>query len=101
MKEKWAKQNKKQKQNKNSATTVGVIVRVEKESLRIIDQNGTVRSVRVQEITRRIGSKFVSVDNLRNNIKEGDAVTVRDGPHKVLNSRKGKEIRKANERISK
>lgn len=67
----------------NSNSTVGVVVRVERDALKILDQLGNLRSLRPQEITPRKNAKTaVSLDRARNNIKIGDAITVMDGPNK-------------------
>lgn len=64
--------------------TVGVIVRLEKESLQILTQNGQVRPYKSQAVTKKSESnkKAVALDKDNNPMQVKDQVTVADGPHR-------------------
>lgn len=67
------------------AQTVGVIVRLEKENLQILTQQGRVRPYKSQAVTKKNYSKQtqpVSLDKDSNPISIKDQVTVVDGPYK-------------------
>ena len=61
-----------------------MIVRVEKDSFRVLDQNGSVRTIKEQEITsKRVSKHAIAQDAHRNSIKQGDLVTILQGPNQV------------------
>lgn len=64
--------------------TVGVIVRLEKENLQILTQDGRVRPYKSQAVTKKGESskRAQSLDGNFHKITVGDQVTVVDGPHK-------------------
>lgn len=64
--------------------TVGVIVRLEKENLQILTQQGRVRPYKSQAVTKKSEStkKAVALDKDNNPIHVKDQVTVIDGPFK-------------------
>jgi len=63
--------------------TVGVIIKVERDSFRILDNNGTVQTIRLQEIGHKRNSKdTVAFDNRQNPLSQGDIVKVLDGQYK-------------------
>lgn len=64
--------------------TVGVIVRLEKESLQILTQIGKVKSFKSQAVTKKseANKKAVALDKDNNPIQVKDQVTVVDGLHK-------------------
>lgn len=66
------------------AQTVGVIVRLEKENLQILTQQGRVRPFKSQAVTKKSESnkKAVALDKDNNPIQVKDQVTVVDGPFK-------------------
>jgi len=67
-----------------SRTTVGVIVRVDRDSFRVLDQNGTVRTVKLNEIhSKRDPRNAKATDKNHNQIGAGDLVQVVDGQYKV------------------
>ena len=60
-----------------------MVIRVDRESLKVVDQLGNVRDMRPQELTPRKNAKTaVSLDRLRNNIKVGDAISFAEGMYK-------------------
>eukprot|EP00698_Gefionella_okellyi_P004884 TRINITY_DN14515_c0_g1_i1.p1 TRINITY_DN14515_c0_g1~~TRINITY_DN14515_c0_g1_i1.p1 ORF type:complete len:1077 (+),score=274.28 TRINITY_DN14515_c0_g1_i1:233-3232(+) len=64
-------------------TTVGVIVKVERESFKLLDNRGNVRSVKATEMGRkRFSRDSAALDARRNNITAGDQVHVLEGPMK-------------------
>eukprot|EP00123_Amoebidium_parasiticum_P017793 comp23990_c0_seq1/m.42637 comp23990_c0_seq1/g.42637 ORF comp23990_c0_seq1/g.42637 comp23990_c0_seq1/m.42637 type:complete len:1051 (-) comp23990_c0_seq1:111-3263(-) len=66
---------------------VGVIVKMEKEGLKIMDQQGVVKRFRPQEVTPKKGGRnAVALDNGHNSISVDDQVSVVDG---VFKGRKG------------
>uniref|UniRef100_A0A6G1S9P1 Transcription elongation factor SPT5 n=1 Tax=Aceria tosichella TaxID=561515 RepID=A0A6G1S9P1_9ACAR len=64
--------------------TVGVIVRLEKENLQILQQGGRVRGYKSQAVTKKGEStkKAVALDKDNNPIQVKDQVTVIEGPFK-------------------
>lgn len=64
--------------------TVGVIVRLEKENLQILTQQGRVRPYKSQAVSKKSESnkKAVALDKDSNPIQVKDQVTVIDGPFK-------------------
>lgn len=63
--------------------TVGVIVRLEKENLQILTQQGRVRQYKSQAVTRKTEArKPMALDIDNNQIQIKDKVKVVDGPHK-------------------
>lgn len=64
--------------------TVGVIVRLEKENLQILTQQGRVRPYKSQAVSKKSESnkKAVALDKDSNPIQVKDQVTVMDGPFK-------------------
>jgi transcription elongation factor SPT5 len=64
--------------------TVGVIIKVEKDSYRVLDQDGSIKNIRAQEITqKRDSKKAVSLDANQNTIQVGDIIEVIGGEHQV------------------
>jgi transcription elongation factor SPT5 len=67
-----------------SPQTVGVIVKVDRDSFKVLDNNGTVKHVTLQEIGNKRNTRdATSFDSQQNAIGIGDIVKVVDGPHKV------------------
>jgi len=63
--------------------TVGVIVRIEKDAFRVLDNNGNVQNIRLQEIgNKRNLRDAVSFDSNHNQIHISDVVQVKDGTYK-------------------
>jgi transcription elongation factor SPT5 len=64
--------------------TVGVIVRLEKENLQILQQTGRVRGYKSQAVTKKSESnkKAVALDKDNNPIQVKDQVTIVDGQYK-------------------
>ena len=63
-----------------SQQTVGVIYRVERDSFRVLDQNGQVRLVQPHQITmRRDNRRVVSTDANGHELRVGDNVKETDG----------------------
>ena len=64
---------------------MGVIIRVDRDVVRVLDQNGIVKTVRLQELGPKKNNKMAtSVDSKHNGIVSGDYVQVCEGPMKVL-----------------
>uniref|UniRef100_A0A4W3HGL2 Transcription elongation factor SPT5 n=1 Tax=Callorhinchus milii TaxID=7868 RepID=A0A4W3HGL2_CALMI len=62
--------------------TMGVIVRLERETFQVLNMYGKVITVRHQAITRKKDNRFaVALDSEQNNIHVKDIVKVIDGPH--------------------
>lgn len=62
--------------------TVGVIVRLERETFQVLNMHGKVQTVRHQAVSRRKDNRFaVALDSEQNNIHVKDIVKVIDGPH--------------------
>uniref|UniRef100_A0A8K9VDH5 Transcription elongation factor SPT5 n=1 Tax=Oncorhynchus mykiss TaxID=8022 RepID=A0A8K9VDH5_ONCMY len=62
--------------------TVGVIVRLERETFQVLNMHGKVLTVRHQAVNRRKENRFaVALDSEQNNIHVKDIVKVIDGPH--------------------
>lgn len=67
-----------------SAQLVGVIVKIERDSFKILDNNGNVQTARLQEVGNRRNSRnAVAFDRHQNQIGVGDVLQVLDGPNKV------------------
>lgn len=63
--------------------TVGVIVRLEKENLQILTQNGQIRPFKSQAVSKKNeNKKAVALDKNNCPIQVKDQVTVMDGPYK-------------------
>lgn len=64
-----------------AADKVGVVIRIEKERLHILNMDGKVQIVQVQSVTkRRINRNATALDSQNNNLNVGDIVNVVDGP---------------------
>lgn len=64
------------------AQTVGVIVRLEKESFHVLGVQGKVLEVKPQALSKRRENRFtVALDSEQNTIQKKDVVKVIDGPH--------------------
>ncbi|NP_038704.1 transcription elongation factor SPT5 isoform a [Mus musculus] len=62
--------------------TVGVIVRLERETFQVLNMHGKVVTVRHQAVTQKKDNRFaVALDSDQNNIHVKDIVKVIDGPH--------------------
>ncbi|KAM9811761.1 LOW QUALITY PROTEIN: transcription elongation factor SPT5 [Syngnathus typhle] len=62
--------------------TVGVIVRLERETFQVLNMHGKVLTVRHQAVNRKKDNRFaVALDSEENNIHVKDIVKVIDGPH--------------------
>jgi hypothetical protein len=60
-------------------------VKIERDSFKILENSGNVRSVSLQEIGNKRNSKdTVAFDAYRNEISVEDVVQVKEGPYKVL-----------------
>jgi len=60
---------------------VGVIVKIERDSFKVLDNNGNVQTIRLQEIgNKRTSKDAVSFDRFQNQIGVGDVVKVANGP---------------------
>jgi len=63
------------------ADKVGVVVRIEKERLHILNMDGKVQIVPIQSITKRkVNRNATALDSQNNNLNVGDIVNVIDGP---------------------
>jgi transcription elongation factor SPT5 len=63
------------------ADKVGVVIRIEKERLHIINIDGKVQVVPIQSVTKRkINRNATALDSQNNNLNVGDIVNVIDGP---------------------
>ncbi len=66
------------------ADKVGVITRIEKDRLHILNMDGKVQLFPIQSITkRRINRNATALDSQNNNLNVGDIVNVIDGPFGV------------------
>jgi len=64
------------------ANNLAVIIGLEREALKVIDQNSVVKTVKLQEVLqKKIFKNSVASDRYRNHIKVDDMVTVLEGPH--------------------
>uniref|UniRef100_A0A8C4QQR9 Transcription elongation factor SPT5 n=1 Tax=Eptatretus burgeri TaxID=7764 RepID=A0A8C4QQR9_EPTBU len=62
--------------------TVGVIVRLERETFQVLSMHGKVLSVKHQAVTRKRDNRHaVALDSEQNNIQARDVIKVTDGPH--------------------
>lgn len=64
--------------------TVGVIVRLERETFSILNQHGKVVQVKPQAVTRKKDKNAVALDSEQNQIQVRDIVKVVDGQHEGL-----------------
>jgi len=65
----------------NRADKVGVVIRIEKERLHVLNMDGKVQILPIQSITkRRINRNATALDSQNNNLNVGDIVNVIDGP---------------------
>ncbi|CAF1071659.1 unnamed protein product [Rotaria magnacalcarata] len=63
-----------------SADKVGVVVRIEKERLHVLNMDGKVQLVPIQSVTKRkINRNATALDSQNNNLNAGDIVNVNDG----------------------
>jgi len=63
--------------------TVGMIVKIERDSFKVLDNNGVLMTISLQEAGRKITFKDASTfDAHSNTISVGDMVQVIDGPYK-------------------
>jgi hypothetical protein len=68
-----------------SANEVGVIVRVGREEFTVINNHGIAREARPEELRGKRNSasnRAVALDVQANQIRQGDSVTIVEGPHK-------------------
>jgi transcription elongation factor SPT5 len=64
-----------------SADKVGVVIRIEKERLHILNMDGKVQIFPIQSITKRkINRNATALDSQNNNLNASDTVNVLDGP---------------------
>ena len=64
----------------SSQQTVGVIFKTERDSFRVLDQNGQVRLVQPHQITmRRNSNRAIAVDSEGHELRIGDNVKEVDG----------------------
>jgi transcription elongation factor len=67
-----------------SADKVGVVIRIEKERLHILNMDGKVQTVSVQSVTkRRVHRNATALDSQNNSLNVADIVNVLDGPFAV------------------
>lgn len=67
-----------------SAQTVGVIVRLEKETFRVLTMNNKLVNVNSQAVTKKRPNKFAAaLDSENKTINPNDVVKVIDGVNKV------------------
>lgn len=67
-----------------SPATVGVIVKVERDTFKVLDQMGNVKTIPEKEMGRKKNSKFTaSLDAKHNTINQNDSVMVIEGVFKV------------------
>ena len=70
-----------------SAQTVGVIFKTERDSFRVLDQNGQVRLVKPHQISmRRDSHRAIASDSEGHELRKGDNVKENDGEVRVLSS---------------
>jgi transcription elongation factor SPT5 len=68
-----------------SANEVGIIVRVGREDFTVVNNHGISRDIRPEELRGKrnaASNKAVALDVQGNQIRNGDQVTVAEGPHK-------------------
>lgn len=66
----------------NRADKVGVVVRIEKERLHVLNMDGKVQMTPIQSVTKRkINRNATALDSQNNNLNVGDIVNVIDGPN--------------------
>ena len=67
-----------------SPQTVGVIVRLERENLHVLNMHGKIIKVKPQAVHKKKDSRYaVALDTEQNTIQKKDIVKVIDGPHSV------------------
>ncbi|KNC55993.1 transcription elongation factor SPT5 [Thecamonas trahens ATCC 50062] len=64
------------------ATSVGVVIQIEGSSLRVLNQNGVVSTVRPTEVGKKWTRRSITLDSAGNNVGVRDVIRVLDGPHK-------------------
>ena len=62
----------------------GVVVSIEQNNFKIIDQTGLSRTVNEQQIFKKDLSRAVCNDSSGNQLRKGDIVQIVDGPHKNI-----------------
>ena len=71
--------------NQCSAQTVGVIFRTERDSFRVLDQNGQVRLVQPHQISMsRNSNKAIAVDSEGHEIRVNDNMKEKDGEVRII-----------------
>lgn len=66
------------------ADKVGVVIRIEKERLHVLNTDGKVQIIPIQSVTKRkINRNATALDSQNNNLNVGDIVNVNDGPFAV------------------
>ena len=69
----------------NSAHTMGVIVRLEKETFRILTMTNKIVNVSHSAITKKRPNKYAAaLDSESKTVTVGDIVKIIDGIHKVI-----------------
>ena len=64
------------------ANNAGVIIKIDKDCAKLIDQNGLLRSLKVNEISKKKDSKnSVALDAFGNQVRMNDLVEILDGSH--------------------
>lgn len=63
---------------------MGVIVRLERENLHVLNMHGKIIKVKPQAVHKKKDSRYaVALDTEQNTIQKKDVVKVIDGPHSV------------------
>jgi hypothetical protein len=66
------------------ADKVGVVTRIEKERLHVLNMDGKVQKIPIQSITKRkVHRNATALDSQNNNLNVGDMVNAVDGPFAV------------------
>jgi hypothetical protein len=69
----------------NSRDDRGVIVKIDMASFRLLTNRNTIVNVRLQDIGKKMGSKFASaLDSQGNQISQDDVVRVISGPNRGI-----------------
>ncbi len=63
-------------------SSVGIIIKIERDSFRILDTSGHVQTIALQEMGNKKNNRNTSFDAHRNPVVQGDVVSILDGPHK-------------------
>eukprot|EP00054_Salpingoeca_dolichothecata_P010528 m.58744 g.58744 ORF g.58744 m.58744 type:complete len:1162 (-) comp19039_c0_seq2:55-3540(-) len=71
------------------SVNVGCITRIERESLKVLDQNGQEKTVKLQEVSARKRRRGSALDSEQNEITPNAVIKVIDGPNK---GREGKVL---------